>query len=1609
MGKNGQEVTTTFKVDISELKANIQEANRQIRLANSEFKKATSGMDSWGKSADGISAKITHLNTVINAQESILNEVTKQYEKTAAEKGADSKAAQELQIKINLLTSDINKNKKAVDSYTQELSKMKDSTSSTMSASEALRAEISQQESELESLKGQYQDTVIEQGESSDAAQELRSRIEGLSGELDTNKQKLAAAQYATSDLGEEQEECVTAADKLKDSIARQEDELDQLKSAYASVVLEQGKNSAEAKKLAKDIYNLSGELNDNKAKLKAAEVAADTFDNALEDVGETVIDVKGGFTVFKGALANLVADGFRRAVDAAKDFAKTMITTAAEVNAETAQFEQTFGQFGDAATDAINRVSDECGILPTRLNKVGAGIYAFARSSGASVSEAMELMETALVATADSAAYYDKSLEESAETLQSFLKGNFANDAALGVSATEFTRNAKAAELFGQKYAKLSEIQKQQVLLRMVTDSQKLSGAMGQAARESDGWENVMGNLNETWRQFKALVGAPVLEELIPLIQQTTKDFKAWTDEINWNEFRKKVHGLFTSFKNLFTFIVKYGGEIITIITTIGTTIAAYFVVNKIMLFASAFKGFFTALSAGKGILAALSVAMKALNLTMAANPIGLVVVAIAGLIAALVMAYKKVDWFRDGVDSAFRFIKNVVGEVVKAISKFLKNDLEKAFADPIGFLKKNWANIALLIANPFAFGFKMIYQHSETFRNFVNNLFNSILGFLERYFPGITKKFTSFVNVVRNAFTNGDWSSLGKYLVQGIANGIKAGAMLPIKAVQALAKNIWNTFKSALSIHSPSKVMEGEGKQVPAGVAQGITKNTKVAAKATKELAKVIEENLTINKSKYEKMLDGLVTALKKRLEKQKDLRIRSIEEELAAEEKASSRRLKMYEDEYNAKVKTLDAQTNSEVAALQAQIDALEKAEEAREKAQEEAEYNSKVASLKEQILAAESAEDKADLEKELSDTIAAWEEKKRQEQVQAEKESLQAQIDAIKEKADAEKEILQDQYDKRVDAENNRLDAVKASTDEEKSYWEEYYESRLEDDRINAEARRLVMEGNQDEIIRLLETYNPKWQDAGQSLADSLLNGLNSEKQSIQDAVREAIDLGDTIKEQEKELERLNKLAESQSSGGGGGKGKDEDMDLSGLSGMDDLSFPTDEVDDFGDSVEDAGKKAKTAGKFFTGFKTAIKLFVDGTGGTINQAFRSIGQGIFTFFTVTVPGYWSSFLTTVSGWGTNILNILKQGWENIVQFFTGTIPSFIDSIGQWFAQLPGKIYDTIVNILGHLLAWGIQLNEFVSTHVANFVNDVVDWFKQLPGKIWEWVTKAMEKVTSWGTNLTTWSTTKPNEFVTNIISFISTLPAKLWEWFIQAMTKVQSWGSDLIQWATTKPAEFVGKIITKISELPGKFYTWLREAWQKVVDWGVDLMNAGAKAAEDLKNSIIDGVKDLPDKLYDIGKNALEGFWSGLKSVAGRIKDWAEKFFQDILDKAEEVLDIASPSKKFKKIGRYVMQGFQIGMDDESKAAIRKTGKIFTDIVDAGKIAASNAVGKISNVISTSGQTKDSQSMEPHTKNVNYNFYQTNNSPKALSRFEIYRQSRNLLKGAKLADV
>ena len=206
MPKN--ETTTKFKVDISELKKGIQEANRQIRLANSEFKAATAGMDDWSKSADGVSAKITQLNSVLTAQKSKLENLEKQYELVVQEQGENSRGAEELRIKINNQKAVVGETEKQLRSYNAKLEDIQSASKETAKAEEQeistldkLKNKISEQENELEKLKDKYANVVLEQGNNSQSAQDLAREIETLSGQLNDNRTKLSEAEKSADEF----------------------------------------------------------------------------------------------------------------------------------------------------------------------------------------------------------------------------------------------------------------------------------------------------------------------------------------------------------------------------------------------------------------------------------------------------------------------------------------------------------------------------------------------------------------------------------------------------------------------------------------------------------------------------------------------------------------------------------------------------------------------------------------------------------------------------------------------------------------------------------------------------------------------------------------------------------------------------------------------------------------------------------------------------------------------------------------------------------------------------------------------------------------------------------------------------------------------------------------------------------------------------------------------------------------------------------------------------------------------------------------------------------------------------------------------------------------
>lgn len=245
--------------------------------------------------------------------------------------------------------------------------------------------------------------------------------------------------------------------------------------------------------------------------------------DNAAQKGKDLNSELEG--IVARGTAAGTAMYNFARsAATSIFSAGRDLVETAAEVQAENAAFEATFGDLKDAANQAFSDIGKDTNIVATRLRTVGTKAFAQFKGAGIDAAESMEMMDKYMRLAADGAAYYDMELGEVDYRLRSFLRGNVEAGDMIGLYTSALQRDTKATELYGQEWKDLTEAQRQNVMLNIVDEIYRQGNVTGQATREMSNYQNVLGNLQETWRQIKATLGGPILEAMVPAIEKFAK-----------------------------------------------------------------------------------------------------------------------------------------------------------------------------------------------------------------------------------------------------------------------------------------------------------------------------------------------------------------------------------------------------------------------------------------------------------------------------------------------------------------------------------------------------------------------------------------------------------------------------------------------------------------------------------------------------------------------------------------------------------------------------------------------------------------------------------------------------------------------------------------------------------------------------------------------------------------------------------------------------------------------------------------------------------------------------------------------------------------------------
>lgn len=417
---------------------------------------------------------------------------------------------------------------------------------------------------------------------------------------------------------------------------------------------------------------------------LKNAQNQLDKFGDNMGKMGKGAFGKLGGMeglvsgaeSVVNGAKkiagATVVAGG------ALVGLGKACVEASANAQALDSQFQQVFKGLEDEASKGLKKTAEATGLMETQMKGSFTQIASFAKTTGMDTKDALSIAERSMVVAADSSAFYDRSLKDVTESLQSFLKGNYENDAALGLSCTETTRNAKAMELFGDEFKKLSEEQKQKTLLAMVEDANKLSGALGQSTREAGSYTAQMDKLRQCFEDLKARIGGKFLEPVVDFMTKTveflqTPEFDSFADkvgnafstigEISMNIIKPFIEDI----KGIWSSMNDEDGEDSLLSKAIGK-------LKDLLDWLKEPENGETAYKTLRNMGIAIGIIAGALAL-MNVNPMTLLIGAVVGVVGALTALYESCPEVKKGMDDFLEGVKNwwdwfvKVGEAIETV----------------------------------------------------------------------------------------------------------------------------------------------------------------------------------------------------------------------------------------------------------------------------------------------------------------------------------------------------------------------------------------------------------------------------------------------------------------------------------------------------------------------------------------------------------------------------------------------------------------------------------------------------------------------------------------------------------------------------------------------------------------------------------------------------------------------------------------------------------------------------------------------------------------------------------------------------------------------------
>ena len=318
---------------------------------------------------------------------------------------------------------------------------------------------------------------------------------------------------------------------------------------------------------------------------------------------------------------------------------------------------------------------------------------------------------------------------------------------------------------------------------------------------------------------------------------------------------------------------------------------------------------------------------------------------------------------------------------------------------------------------------------------------------------------------------------------------------------------------------------------------------------------------------------------------------------------------------------------------------------------------------------------------------------------------------------------------------------------------------------------------------------------------------------------------------------------------------------------------------------------------------------------------------------------------------------------------VQKLVGMAPQLLEAAKQLFLGIVRAIPPTIVTLLGELP----KIAESILSALSEAIPIILSAAEEALGSIVDALPSVLESL---GANLP--------KILQKIIDFLTNNAPTLLEKFINFLMSVVRAIPSVVSSLASKLPLIIAAIYTTLLNNAPKIFSAAVKMLGKIIEGVVKIAGELLVQAPKLIGSIVKGLAGGYKKMFDVGKDMLKGLWEGMESLGGWIWDKISGFFnKTIVGGIKKLLGIASPSKVFAQLGAFSAQGYAEGFEDSMSDA---TKAIYDSMDFDPKRPRPRGSGGSGGIVSGGGRG-------------DVYFTQYNYSPKALSRAEIYRQTKN----------